>query len=331
MRIVFAGTPAVAVPSLRALAASQHDLTGVVTRPDRPSGRGRTLAQSAVSEAAAEFGLPVLKPAHPGDLDFQAELAAWRPDAVAVVAYGALLPQSALDIPTLGWINLHFSLLPAWRGAAPVQRAIWHGDEITGATTFRIVRELDAGPVYGVMTYAVPARATSGDVLTALAGDGARLLVSTMDAVASGDARPAPQTAEGATYAEKVSVRDALVDWEAPALAVDRQIRACTPDPGAWTCFRGRRLRLGPVTPVGVADIGPATPPWVERVLRGRRTLRPGELLATKRQVLAGAASGPVALGEVAPSGKAPMEAAAWARGVRIEDGERLGHEPEGR
>jgi methionyl-tRNA formyltransferase len=314
MRIVFAGTPAVAVPSLEALAASNHQLVGAVTRPDRPAGRGRKMRQSAVAAAAAALGLPVLKPAHPRETAFQDELRGLAPEAVAAVAYGALLPQSALDIPPSGWINLHFSLLPAWRGAAPVQRAIWAGDEITGATTFRIVRELDAGPVYGVATYAIPPRATAGDVFEALASDGAKLLVATMDAIAAGTARPRPQAAQGVSSAGKITVADALVGWQAPAFAVDRQVRACTPEPGAWTTFRGGRLGLGPVAPLEPAAGGAAPP-----------RLDPGALMAQSRRVLVGTGGDPVVLGCVAPAGKARMDAAAWARGARIDDGERLG------
>jgi methionyl-tRNA formyltransferase len=312
MRIVFAGTPAPAVVSLRALAASSHDLIAVVTRPDRPAGRGKQLKPSAVGLAAEDLGLPVLKPARPGDQDFQERLRAFAPQAVATVAYGALLPQATLDIPPDGWINLHFSLLPAWRGAAPVQHAVWHGDEITGATTFRIVRQLDAGPVYGFMTYPIPPRATAGEVLDALASGGAKLLVETMNAIGAGSARAQPQAGAATSYASKITVADALVAWSAPALAVDRQVRACTPEPGPWTTFRGQRLGLGPVELVSPGDVGEAGP-------------GPGELSVGKRRVLVGTGSGLVALGEVAPAGRKRMDAAAWARGARIEDGERLG------
>jgi methionyl-tRNA formyltransferase len=245
--------------------------------------------------------------------------------AVAVVAYGALVPQAALDIPPHGWINLHFSLLPAWRGAAPVQRAIWGGDQITGATTFQIVRELDAGPILGMMTYAVPPRATAGDVLEALAADGSRLLVATMDSVASGEARPEPQGSEGVSYADKVTAEDARVDWSAPATAVDRQVRACTPEPGAWTTFRGGRLKLGPVTPLDRdAPMQHARfQLWSSET--GGKTAIPGRLLATKFWVMAGTATGPVFLSDVTPAGKVRMDAVAWARGVRIDYRDRLG------
>jgi methionyl-tRNA formyltransferase len=312
MRIVFAGTPEVAVPSLEALSASNHELIGVVTRPDRPKGRGRKPSPAPVAEVAAAAGLPLLKPDHPSDPEFLAGLRDWAPEAVATVAYGALLPEDALAIPKHGWVNLHFSLLPAWRGAAPVQHAIWHGDQITGATTFQIVRQLDAGPVFGVMTYEPPPRATAGEALQALAADGAKLLVATMDAIADGTARPEPQSAEGVSYAAKISVADARVDWNAHAQAIDRQIRACTPDPGAWTTFRGGRLKLGPVLPTPAAG-------------RVEGRVPPGVLSPGKERVVVGTATDPVVLSYVAPAGKKWMAAEAWARGARIEDGERFG------
>jgi methionyl-tRNA formyltransferase len=311
VRIVFAGTPEVAVPSLQALAASpNHQVVAAITRPDAKAGRGKHLTPSPVAVAAQELGLEVLKPAHPKDEDFQDRLRAIAPEAVAVVAYGALLPESALAIPKHGWINLHFSVLPAWRGAAPVQHAIWHGDEITGATTFRIVKELDAGPVYGVMTYGIGPRTTAGELLAALAKDGAGLLVATMDGIGDGTARAVPQAGEGTSYASKITPDDARVAWQRPAFAVDRQVRACTPDPGAWTTFRGQRLKVGPLFPMPPGD-GPILPP--------------GELVAGKHEVLVGAAGGSVRLGQVAPAGKGWMAAEAWARGIRPAPGEKVG------
>jgi methionyl-tRNA formyltransferase len=248
------------------------------------------------------------------------QLRAWRPDVVATVAYGALLPESALTIPPHGWINLHFSLLPAWRGAAPVQRAIWAGDPITGATTFQIVKELDAGPVYGVVTYEVPPRATSGQVLEALSFDGAKLLVATMDLVASGEARPEPQSLEGLSHAPKVTVEEARVDWNRPANAVDRQIRACTPSPGAWTTFRGKRLKVGPLAPPAASS--------PEHLLNDQRS---GAVIGLKDRVLVRTATELVALGEVEPAGKGWMDAAAWARGVRVDSGDWNGRGWEGK
>ncbi len=301
MRLVFAGTPEVAVPSLQAVADSRHELVGVVTRPDAPSGRGRRLTPSPVAVHAEGLGGPVLKPVRAGDPDFLRELAALRPDCCPVVAYGALLPQPALDIPPHGWVNLHFSLLPAWRGAAPVQHALLAGDEITGATTFRIVKELDAGPTYGVLTEAVRATDTSGDLLGRLAEAGARLLVATLDGIEDGTLEARQQPADGVSLAPKVRVEDAEVDWGQPAAAVDRRIRACTPAPGAWTTLDGQRLGLGPV-----------------RIDTDGDPLPPGRLEAGKRRVRVGTGTRPVLLGEVRPTGRRPMPAADWARGVRM-------------
>jgi methionyl-tRNA formyltransferase len=305
MRVVFAGTPEAALPSLAAVAASAHDLVGVVTRPDAPTGRGRRLAASPVAEAAEALDVPVLKPAHPRDPEFQDALRALAPDACPVVAYGALLPQSALDIPPRGWVNLHFSLLPAWRGAAPVQHAIWAGDDVTGATTFRIVQELDAGPTYGLMTETIRPDDTAGDLLARLAEGGAALLVATLDGIADGSLEERPQVGDDVSFAPKITVDDARVDWSQPAAVIDRQVRACTPAPGAWTTYAGERLKLGPVT---LAD----------------GALPPGELVAGKNAVVVGTGAGALRLGDVQAVGKRPMPAADWARGLRLGGGEVL-------
>ncbi|MEV7553333.1 methionyl-tRNA formyltransferase [Amycolatopsis sp. NPDC089917] len=307
MRLVFAGTPEPAVPSLRALLASEeHEVVAVVTRPDAQAGRGRRVVRSPIGALADEHGIEVLTPPKASDPAFLARLAEIAPDACPVVAYGALLPQAALDIPAHGWVNLHFSLLPAWRGAAPVQAAIRAGDEITGASTFRIVKELDAGPVYGVITEQIGAGDTAGELLGRLAESGAKLLVSTMDGIADGTLRAVEQTGDGVSYAPKVTVEDARVSFADPAAAVDRQIRAVSPEPGAWAEFRGERLKLGPVTVVD--EPGPP----------------PGELVVERKRVLVGTASKPVRLGEVQAQGKKRMAATDWARGTRIEQGERL-------
>jgi len=308
MRVVFAGTPEVALPSLRAVAASRHELVGVVTRPDAPHGRGRKLVASPVAQLADELGVPVLKPEHPRDPAFQDRLRELRPDCCPVVAYGALLPQSALDIPAHGWVNLHFSILPAWRGAAPVQRSLWAGDEFTGATTFRIVPALDAGPTFGVVTERIRDTDTSGELLGRLAEAGAPLLVATLDGLEDGGVEARPQPEDGVSLAPKILVEDAEVRWTEPALAVDRRIRACTPAPGAWTTFDGERLKVGPVRPDPEA---PALPP--------------GVLGVQKSSVHVGTGSVPVRLGEVRPFGKKQMPAADWARGLRDLDGTRLG------
>src|ERR1700760_490785 len=248
MRLVFAGTPETAVPALDALLASRHEVAAVVTRPDAPAGRGRKVEASPVAQRAAAAGLEVLTPDRPRDPEFLARLREIGPDCCPVAAYGALLPQAALDIPPHGWVNLHFSILPAWRGAAPVQHAVLRGDDITGATTFRIVKELDAGPVFGTLTEPIRPTATSGDLLQRLAVSGAELLVRTLDAIEDGTVKAVPQPTDGVSIAPKLTPADARVDWKLPAHLVDRQVRGCTPDPGAWTECDGARLKVWPVT-----------------------------------------------------------------------------------
>ena len=304
MRLVFAGTPQTAVPALDALLASRHQVVAVVTRPDAPAGRGRKVEASPVALRAAAAGLEVLTPPKARDPEFLGRLREIGPDCCPVVAYGALLPQAALDIPARGWVNLHFSLLPAWRGAAPVQHAILHGDDVTGASTFDIVKELDAGPVYGVLTEPVRPDDTSGMLLERLSHSGAGLLVATLDGIEAGTVQAVPQPAEGVSFAPKITPDDARVDWKLPAHVVDRLIRACTPEPGAWTELEGARVKLGPVT---LDDA--AAPPG----------LAPGELLAGRRAVFAGTGSRPVRLGEVQAPGKRRMNATDWTRGLHAD------------
>jgi methionyl-tRNA formyltransferase len=287
----------------------------VLTRPDKPAGRGRRLQPSPVAALARELGLPTLTPTRLRDADFLDRLKELAPDCCPVVAYGALVPPAALEIPPHGWVNLHFSLLPAWRGAAPVPAAVRYGDEIVGASTFQIEQGLDTGPVYGVVTEPVQPRDTAGDLLDRLAGSGAQLLVATMDGIEDGALLPRPQPTDGVSTAPKVTVADARVDWSAPAVQVDRLVRACTPDPGAWTTFRGHRIELGPVLPNPV-------PAWPAPPEGGR--LAPGELLVQRRRVLVGTGTGPVPLGEVRPEGRRSMPATDWARGIRPAPGDRF-------
>ena len=310
MRLAFAGTPQTAVPALDALLASRHEVAAVVTRPDAPAGRGRKVEPSPVAQRAAAAGLEVLRPARARDPEFLGRLREIAPDCCPVVAYGALLPQAALDIPPQGWVNLHFSLLPAWRGAAPVQHAILHGDDVTGASTFLIVKELDAGPVYGVLTEPVRPDDTTGSLLERLSHSGAELLVATLDGIEAGTVQAIPQPAEGVSFAPKITPADARVDWKLPAHVVGRQIRACTPDPGAWTELDGARLKLGPVSLASQAD-----PP----------DLGPGELLAQRQTVFVGTGSRPVCLGDVKAEGKRQMTASDWVRGLRSGGPVRLG------
>ncbi|MCX4999438.1 methionyl-tRNA formyltransferase [Streptomyces longwoodensis] len=309
MKLVFAGTPEVAVPALDALISSgRHEVAAVVTRPDAPAGRGRRLVASPVAQRAEEAGIEVLRPGRPRDPEFLERLRQIAPDCCPVVAYGALLPKVALDIPVHGWVNLHFSLLPAWRGAAPVQHALMAGDEITGASTFLIEEGLDSGPVYGTLTEEVRPTDTSGDLLTRLAFAGAGLLAATMDGIEDGTLRAVPQPGDGVTLAPKITVEDARVDWAAPALRVDRVVRGCTPAPGAWTTFRGERLKLIQARPVPE-----------------RTDLASGQLAVGKNDVYVGTGSYAVELLWVQAQGKKPMRAADWARGVRITEDERLG------
>jgi methionyl-tRNA formyltransferase len=311
LRIIFAGTPEVALPSLDALLASgRHEVVAVLTRPDAPAGRGQVLTPSPVKQRALEAGIEVLTPARPSESLFLERLGDLDVECVAIVAYGAIVPQAALDMPLHGWVNLHFSVLPAWRGAAPVQHALLAGDDITGATTFQLEAGLDTGPVYGAMTVTVRPRETAGELLGRLAVDGAVLLAATLDAIEDDAVAPVPQPDEGVSLAPKLTPDDARVVWDRPAVVVDRRVRGCTPDPGAWTTFRGQRLGLGPVEPV--TDDAPS--------------LAAGELLDRGRDgVLVGTATGLVRLGTVRPAGKPDRDAIEWARGARLGLGERLG------
>jgi methionyl-tRNA formyltransferase len=289
------------------LDAPSHEVVAVITRPPARAGRGRRETSSPVADLATGADIPVLTPGKPGDAEFLARLRDLDVAACPVVAYGALLPQSALDVPEHGWINLHFSVLPAWRGAAPVQHAILNGDDVTGASTFRIEAGLDTGPVFGVVTETIRPTDTSGDLLERLAVSGAGLLVATMDGIAAGTLVPVPQPGDGVSIAGKITVADAEVPWHAPGRHVDRLVRACTPAPGAWTTFRGERLKLGPVRG------------------RGANELAAGALRVERAGVAVGTATIEVELGVVQPPGRRPMPAADWARGARIEPGEAFG------
>lgn len=302
MRVVFAGTPEPAVPSLRVLLESErHEVIAVVTRPDAAAGRGRKTMRSPVGQLADEHEIPVFTPAKPSDPDFVSQLTELAPDVCPVVAYGALLPQPVLDIPRFGWINLHFSLLPAWRGAAPVQAAIAAGDEITGASTFLLDAGMDTGPVLGVVTERVRATDTTGDLLTRLASSGADLLAATLDAIEDGTASAHPQPEDGISYASKVSVDAARIDWTRSAAFVDRHIRSVTPAPGAWTTIGELRVKISPVQ-------------------HSEDTLAPGSIEVRKSGVHIGTGTTAVVLGEVQPQGKKLMKALDWARGARLDD-----------
>lgn len=301
MRLVFAGTPEPAAAALERLIASDHEVVAVLTRPDARRGRGRTLHPSPVKALALEHGIEVFTPESlTRDDAIREQLKDLAPDAIPVVAYGNLIPADMLDIPAHGWVNLHFSLLPKWRGAAPVQAAIAAGDEVTGATTFRINEGLDTGDILDTLETEIGEAETSGELLERLAYAGADLLVETMDALEAGTAAPTPQPEKG-TYAHKIAPADARVDWNQPAAVIDRAIRAHTPAPGAWTMRGEERFKLGPITPTGEG------------------ALAPGEASFGKSEVLVGTADGDVRLGTIQPPGKKMMNPADWARGLNPE------------
>jgi methionyl-tRNA formyltransferase len=303
VRLVFAGTPEPALPSLRRLIDSpRHDVVAVLTRPDAAAGRRGRPEPSPVAREALDRGIPVLRPTRPNSPEFVEELSALAPECCAVVAYGALLRDGLLGVPPRGWINLHFSLLPAWRGAAPVQAAIAAGDMITGATTFQIEPSLDSGPVYGVVTDTIRPTDTSGDLLDRLAISGAALLSTTLDGIADGTLTPQPQPAHGVSVAPKITVEEARVRWDLPAHVVDRRIRAVTPNPGAWTVIGDLRIKVGPVH----LDQPP-------------KPLPPGGIHVERKDVWIGTGSDPVRLGQIQPPGKKLMNAVDWARGARLD------------
>ncbi|MDN4486684.1 methionyl-tRNA formyltransferase [Demequina sp. SYSU T00039] len=309
MRLLFAGTPEIAVPTLQALEDAGHEVVVVLTQPDAPGRRGRTLHPSPVKAHALERGLDVWTPEKASAPDVVERIRALEIDAAAVVAYGQILRPALLDAVRLAWVNLHFSVLPAWRGAAPVQRAIMAGDDVTGASTFVIEKGLDTGPVIGVLTERIRVTDTAGTLLERLAEVGAPLMVQSLEALDSGAARPQPQDDDGVSYAHKLTRDDAYVRWDLSAHLVDRRIRGCTPAPGAWTTLPdGTVAKLGPVSP---------------RPQRGRTA--PGQLREEGGEVLVGTGTEPVALGWIAPAGKKPMDAAAWWRGARLGEGAQLG------
>ncbi|MEJ1116094.1 methionyl-tRNA formyltransferase [Paenarthrobacter sp. CCNWLY172] len=297
MRVLFAGTPAVAVPSLDALVKAGFDVVAVLTRPDAPVGRKRVLTPSPVAARAMELGIDVIRAAKV-DAETTARISDFAPDVAAIVAYGGIVPKAALGVPRHGWVNLHFSLLPAWRGAAPVQRSIIAGDEITGAVTFQLEEGLDTGPVFGTLTEAVRPDDTSGDLLKRLSISGAVLLSQTLSAIDAGQAAPQPQTGE-VSLAPKLMLEDGRLDWQLPALAVSRRARGVTPEPGAWTTLEGQRIKLEPL----------ALRPEI-------KDLAPGAIRVDGKSVLVGTGSHAVELGRIQPAGKKMMSSADWARGL---------------
>jgi methionyl-tRNA formyltransferase len=301
VRLVFAGTPEPAVPSLeRLIRSARHEVVAVITRPDAVAGRGRKVVRSPIGALADAHGIEVLTPERPSDPEFLARLTDLAPECAPVVAYGALLPQKVLDIPALGWVNLHFSLLPAWRGAAPVQAAIASGDDMTGASAFRLEAGMDTGPVYGVVTERIRATDTAGDLLGRLADSGAVLLESVLDGLADGTITAVPQPGDGVSYAPKVTVEESRIRWDRTAVVIDRHVRSVSPAPGAWTTIGDVRVKVGPLT------------------LTDDR-LEPGEISVTKSDFLVGTSTVAVRLDRIQPQGKKQMSALDWARGARLD------------
>ncbi|WP_406604578.1 methionyl-tRNA formyltransferase [Corynebacterium kroppenstedtii] len=311
MRVVFAGTPTPAATALQALLDSHHDVVAVLTRPDAPRGRGRRLYPSPVSELAEAHDVPVIKTSTLKDESVIDSLAEYKPDCIPVVAYGALVPPNVLTLPRWGWVNLHFSLLPRWRGAAPVQRAIEAGDKETGVTVFRIEEGLDTGDIFASVPADIADDDTAGSLMERLTDQGAQVLVDTLDSIENGSATPTPQSDDGATYAKKISTEDTRIDWNKPASTVDQSIRAVTPDPGAWTLLEDDRIRVGAVQPI----FDPRDP--IEKSL----ALSPGEIAWKKNRAWVGTADYPVQLGSVQAPGKKMMEAGAWVRGAHLANG----------
>ena len=305
MRLVFAGTPEPAVVALEALLASEHDVVAVLTRPDARRGRGRSLQPSPVAQCALEHGIEVLRPTSlkpdtDDGVEIRQRLEELAPDCIPVVAYGNLITPDLLDIAPHGWVNLHFSLLPQWRGAAPVQAAIKAGQSSTGVSTFRIDEGLDTGPVIDMREYAIEGTDTADDLLTRLAYRGAELLVDTMDQLGRGTAVLRAQSGE-ASYAPKITKEDARIDWHQSTKAIDCAIRAHTPAPGAWTLLGDQRFKIGPVIP--------AQEP----------SLEPGLIKTTKSSVFVGTGDGAVRLGALQAPGKKMVAAEDFARGTDID------------
>lgn len=286
-----------AVPSLDALVKAGFQIVAVLTRPDAPVGRKRVLTPSPVAARAMELSIEVIRAAKV-DAETTQRIAEFAPDVAAIVAYGGIVPKAALGVPTHGWVNLHFSLLPAWRGAAPVQRSIIAGDDVTGAATFQLEEGLDTGPVFGTLTETVRPEDTAGDLLERLSISGAVLLSQTLSAIDAGQAAPQPQTGE-ISLAPKLTLDDGRLDWQQPALALNRRARGVTPEPGAWTTLDGQRVKLEPVT-----------------LRPDIKDLPPGNIKVDGKSVLVGTGSHAVELGRIQPAGKKMMSPADWARGL---------------
>lgn len=319
MRIIFAGTPEVAVPALNELAA-HHEVAAVLTRAPAPRGRKRVLTPSPVHERAQELGLAVLTPRTLNDPAVLAQLAALEADAVAVVAYGLIVPEQALEITRFGWFNLHFSSLPQWRGAAPVQYAIAAGAQTIGTSVFRIEQGLDTGPIVSLVEHPIAPQASAGEVLAELAQSGALQLSQTLQDIAAGRAHFSPQQTD-ATYAPSLSTKDSQIFWDTPARKIVDAVRAYTPEPGAWSLFNGQRMKISRAVLASPHASGTGAVAAQDSPVAEASELQPGQIYVGKNGYpLVGTATGAVELREVTPAGKHTMDGAAWARGLRGED-----------
>ena len=317
MRIVYMGTPACAAASLEALLEGPHEIASVVTQPDRPSGRGQATTPSPVRQAAERRGIPVLTPVKMKDPELLEQLAAWRPDLVVVVAYGRILPQSILDLAPLGCVNVHYSLLPKYRGAAPMQWAILKGEAVTGVTTMRLVAEMDAGPVLLSETVAMDPGETVPSLEAKLVPVGARLLRQTVAGLEQGRLRARPQDPAGVTFAPMLKKEDGLVDWARPALEIERRVRAFTPWPSAFTYWQGKLVK---VHGASMADGAAAREPE-----------QPGTVLrADAAGVHVATGAGALLLTELQMEGRKRMPAAAFLRGAGLRAGMRFEQTPHG-
>ena len=301
MQIAVAATPEVALPTLEALLKSEHNLVSVITQPDRPAGRGLSLKESPVAIWAKDRGISVRKLVDQEEL----KLAVSDIDLVITIGFGVIIKEEILNLPTHGFINLHFSLLPKWRGAAPVQRAIEAGDEVTGVTVFKLDKGMDTGPIYRQKVIAMPHQATTESLLQDLAVVGAPVVLDAISAIEANEL-PVIQSVDGASRADKLSKDEARIDWNDPALQIERKIRAFYPAPGAWTTFREEALKIES------ADVS------------GEKTGQPGEILLVGKELFVSTAEGSLKILSVKPAGKASMDAISWINGARIEQNERF-------
>ena len=301
MKIVVAATPEVAIPTLNWLKESDHQLISVITQPDRPAGRGRILKESVVAQWAADNHVPCFKPKSVAETATCVESA----DVLLTIGYGVLLPESLINIPSCGSLNLHFSLLPRWRGAAPVQRAIEAGDQVSGVTVFQLDPGMDTGPIYSVKRFALDSDITSDELFKELAELGVEAVQDALRAMENG-IRPIAQSSTGATRALKITKEECEIDWSLKAELISQKIRAFTSLPGAWTKFRGEVIKIDSISITS-------------------EIFEPGSLNVLDRQLLVGTSSTAISVGFLTPAGKSRTDAKSWINGARLTSGEHFG------